>query len=554
VFVEDANDGIIALLKEKGMLLKAGQISHQYPHCWRCKKPIIYRATEQWFVSIAQYRQEILNAIDEVKWIPAWGRDRIYNMIADRGDWCISRQRTWGVPIPIFYCESCGREIIQDETVAHIQKIFAEKGSNAWWSMDTEVLLPEGFVCPHCGGGAFRQETDIMDVWFDSGSSHETVLMANPQLSRPADMYLEGSDQHRGWFNSSLCTSVAISGHGPYKTVLTHGFFVDEDGRKMSKSQGNVVDPLKVMDELGADIIRLWVASADYRNDMAVSRNIWNQVTEAYRKIRNTVRFLLGNLYDYDHERDRVPYGALLEIDRWALMKLGRLIERTTQSFETYEFHLGYHGARQFCVVDMSAVYLDIIKDRLYAEKADSQARRSAQTALYEILRALTAMLAPILSFTCEEIWQYLPDPGKAPTVQLAAWPEAAEEWRDDELSARWDFILSVREAAQKALESARQSKEIGNSLDAEVALVDVSGEGRWLAALEPYRKEWASIFIVSAVSLAEGKPGDGVPAGLDGLEILVRKAPGEKCARCWVYSENVDERGLCPRCGDTIL
>ncbi|MDR1204134.1 MAG: isoleucine--tRNA ligase [Peptococcaceae bacterium] len=553
VFVEDANGGIIDLLREKGMLLKTARISHQYPHCWRCKKPIIYRATEQWFVSIENYRSEILSAVDEARWIPAWGRDRIYNMIADRGDWCISRQRTWGVPIPIFYCEDCGREIIQDETVAHIRKIFETHGSNAWWAMETEALLPEGFRCPHCGGGAFRRETDIMDVWFDSGSSHEAVLAANPQLSRPADLYLEGSDQHRGWFNSSLCTSVAVSGHGPYKSVLTHGFFVDEDGRKMSKSLGNVVDPLKVMDELGADIIRLWVASADYRNDMAVSRNIWKQVTEVYRKIRNTVRFLLGNLYDYDGARDRVPYEALEEIDRWALMKLGQLIERTTQSFETYEFHLAYHGVRQFCVVDMSAVYLDIIKDRLYAERADSQARRSAQTVLSEILRALTVMLAPVLSFTSEEIWGYIPDSGSLPSVQLTDWPEAAGEWEDERLSPRWDLILSVREAAQKALESARQSKQIGNSLDAEVVLVDVSGTGRWMAALEPDRKEWPAIFIVSAVTLTEGKPGDGVPGELDGLEILVRKAPGEKCARCWIYSEEIDEQGLCPRCAGVV-
>jgi isoleucyl-tRNA synthetase len=400
-------------------------------------------------------------------------------MIADREDWCISRQRTWGVPIPIFYCEDCGGEIIQDETVEHIRNIFAEHGSNAWWSMDTEALLPEGFQCPHCGGRAFRRETDIMDVWFDSGSSHQAVLASNPRLSRPADLYLEGSDQHRGWFNSSLCTSVAVSGHGPYKAVLTHGFFVDEDGKKMSKSLGNVVDPLKVMEEMGADIIRLWVASADYRNDMAVSRSIWKQVTEAYRKIRNTVRFLLGNLYDYDHDRNRVPYGELWEIDRWALMKLKRLIERTTQSFETYEFHLAYHGARQFCVVDMSAVYLDIIKDRLYAERPDSRARRSAQTVMYEVLRALTVMLAPVLSFTCEEIWQYIPDSGAVPSVQLTDWPTAPAEWEDERLAPRWDFILSVREAAQKALESARQSKEIGNSLDAEVVLLDVFGTSR---------------------------------------------------------------------------
>jgi isoleucyl-tRNA synthetase len=554
VFIEDANGPIMDLLQEKGMLLKKDRLTHQYPHCWRCKKPVIYRATEQWFVSIDQYRSRILQAIDEVRWIPDWGRDRIYSMIAEREDWCISRQRTWGVPIPIFYCEDCGREIIRDETIAFIQSVFEVHGSNAWWSLPVKELLPEGFRCPFCGAGHFRRETDIMDVWFDSGSSHEAVLATHPQLSRPADIYLEGSDQHRGWFNSSLCTAVAISGHGPYKSVLTHGFFVDENGKKMSKSMGNVVDPIKMMDQMGADIIRLWVASTDYRNDMAVSQNIWKQVAETYRKIRNTIRYLLGNIYDYDYQRDRTPYREMPEIDRWALARLQALIKKVTLSFEAYEFHMAYHGLHHFCTVEMSAVYLDIIKDRLYTERAESKARRSAQTALYEILTALTAMLAPILTFTCEEIWTHIPKADKAPSIQLEDWPAGREEWEDEALQARWDTILAARDAVQKSLENARQTKLIGHSLDAQVLLLDVSGRGMWLDALLPYQGDLAGILITSAASVAAGKPGDGDQSALEGLEIQVRKAPGEKCARCWIYSEALDERGLCPRCARALV
>ncbi|RYD06360.1 hypothetical protein N752_05555 [Desulforamulus aquiferis] len=391
-FILDANKTILEELKEREVLMGHNNIKHQYPHCWRCKQPIFFRATEQWFASVEGFRQEALDAIRNVKWVPSWGEDRIYNMVEGRGDWCVSRQRTWGVPIPIFYCNDCGKEIITEETIAHIQKLFKEHGSDIWFAKEANELVPPGLSCNHCGkGSSYRKETDIMDVWFDSGSSHLSVLDQPelwPELQRPADLYLEGSDQHRGWFNSSLSTSVAVTGKPPYKTVLTHGFVVDEKGRKMSKSLGNVVDPLKVINQMGADILRLWVSSADYRGDLSVSQNILKQMTESYRKIRNTARFLLGNINDFDPAKDKVDYRELSELDRVALMELHKLIKKVLAAYGNYEFHVVYHAVHNFCVLDLSAFYLDIIKDRLYTAPPASLERRAAQTVLYETLDA----------------------------------------------------------------------------------------------------------------------------------------------------------------------
>lgn len=553
IFAEDANKMITMDLKAEEKLLSLGFIKHQYPHCWRCKNPIMFRATEQWFASIDGFRAQALKVInEEVKWIPAWGKDRIHNMIADRGDWCISRQRTWGVPIPIFYCLDCNKEIINDQTITHLQELFARHGSDVWWAREAKDLLPEGFTCPECGAGEFRKETDIMDVWFDSGSSHMAVLETRPDLQWPADLYLEGSDQHRGWFNSSLSTSVAVRGKAPYKAVLTHGFLVDEQGRKMSKSAGNGIDPLDVIKQMGADILRLWVSSADYRNDVAVSPNILKQISEAYRKIRNTCRYLLGNLSDFDPLQDKVDYEDMVEIDKWALLKLHKLISKVTEAYESYDFHVVYHSIHNFCSVDMSAIYLDIIKDRVYTEKAESRLRRSSQTVSYEILMALVKMLTPILAFTTEEIWRYLPGAEEI-TVQTAGWPKYRPEMADEKLEEKWEKILAVREFVAKPLEEARRNKTIGHSLDAQVSIF---ANDQWLSFLQTLEEDLANYFITSAVVLL---PESDAPEGcyrsedMAGLAVTVAKAPGEKCERCWIYSEtvgeNIEHPTLCKRC-----
>ncbi|NPV26624.1 MAG: isoleucine--tRNA ligase [Firmicutes bacterium] len=551
----EANKAITKELERRGALLKLDVISHQYPHCWRCKNPIIYRATEQWFASIDGFRQQALAAIDQVKWIPAWGRDRIYNMVAERGDWCISRQRTWGVPIPIFYCTECNEAIINDETIKHIQELFREHGSDVWFIRPADELVPPGLACPACGGTKFRKESDIMDVWFDSGSSHMAVLEQRPELTWPADLYLEGSDQHRGWFNSSLSTAVAVRGQAPYKAVLTHGFLVDEQGRKMSKSLGNVTDPLDVIKQMGADILRLWVSSADYRNDVAASPNILKQVAEAYRKIRNTCRYILGNLYDFNPNTDRVAFDQMPELDRWALLKLHKLIKRVTEAYENYEFHLVYHSVHNFCAVDMSAFYLDIIKDRLYTSAPSSAVRRSAQTVMYDVIQALVRMLTPILAYTMEEIWKYLPEEaGKPISVQLAGWPVMNESLIDEALEQKWERIIELREAVAKALELARQNKVIGHSLNAAVTLA--TDDPGLYQFLDEQRDDLATIFIVSKVDITrgDGQTGEGyIPADLPSLRIWVTEAPGIKCERCWIYSETVGQdpkhSTLCQRC-----
>ncbi|MDR0434837.1 MAG: isoleucine--tRNA ligase, partial [Gracilibacteraceae bacterium] len=462
-----ADERVIADLSQAGALIKAEKITHSYPHCWRCKNKTIFRATEQWFASIDGFRAAALAAIEGVRWIPAWGRERIYNMVRDRGDWCISRQRAWGVPIPIYYCENCGRQHVNDRTIDALRRIFAAEGSDVWFERPATELLPPGYVCA-CGGADFRKETDIMDVWFDSGSSWAAVLRERPELTFPADMYLEGSDQHRGWFNSSLSTAVAVCGEAPYREVLTHGFLIDEKGRKMSKTDGNGVDPQDIIAEKGADILRLWVSSADYRGDVAVSPKIMNQMTESYRKIRNTLRFMLGNLYDFRPETDAVPYERLTEIDQWILHRLDAVIRRVLKAYDEYEFHALYHTLNNFCAVELSSIYLDIVKDRAYVEAQNSLPRRGVQTVMHEILRSVTLLLAPVLVFTADEVWARLTgEPGAL--IQTETMPAARDEWRRPELGAKWEKILAWRGDVTRALEKARQEKVISHSLTAQV-------------------------------------------------------------------------------------
>ena len=557
----DANQQILEELTEQDKLVYKDKVQHSYPHCWRCKNPVFFRAAEQWFASVEGFRQKALDAIrNKVQWIPAWGEDRIYNMVEGRGDWCISRQRTWGVPIPIFYCKDCGKELINEETISHLEKIFAEHGSDAWFARDAQDLLPEGITCGQCSGAGFEKETDIMDVWFDSGSSHMGVLNQPdlwPELRWPADLYLEGSDQHRGWFNSSLSTAIAATGEPPYKAVLTHGFVVDEKGRKMSKSLGNVVDPLKVINQMGADILRLWVSSADYRGDLAVSNNIIKQMTEAYRKIRNTCRFLLGNIDDFDPTKDKVPYQEMNELDRWALLRLQRLNHRVLKAYDNYEFHVVYHGVHNFCVLDMSARYLDIIKDRLYTAPAQSKERRAAQTVLYQVLDDLVRLITPILAFTSEEIWRHMPKPeGSAASVQLLEMPVVNEDYLDIELEQKWDRLMQVRAEVLKHLENARQEKLIGNALE---AAVHVYAEGELYDFLKPVEDQLATLFITSQTHLHKGTlAGANASDSISGLSLKVEQAPGQKCERCWMYHEQVGENTkhptLCPRCASVIM
>ncbi|MHB1127866.1 MAG: isoleucine--tRNA ligase [Bacillota bacterium] len=557
---DEANKAVTQELDRLGSLLHLDFVKHQYPHCWRCKSPVIFRATEQWFASIDGFRREALEAIEQVQWIPAWGKERIHGMVAERSDWCISRQRTWGVPIPIFYCADCNKEIINDTTITHLQELFRKHGSDVWFAREAGELVPEGLACPECGHRKFTKETDIMDVWFDSGSSHAAVLEQHRDLSWPADLYLEGSDQHRGWFNSSLSTSVATRGTAPYRAVLTHGYVVDEKGRKMSKSMGNGIDPLEVCQQMGADILRLWVASADYRRDVAVSPNILRQMTESYRKIRNTFRFLLGNIYDFNPDQDRVTDNQLQEIDRWAMLKLHRLIQRVTEAYRQYEFHTVYHAIHKFCVVDMSAFYLDIIKDRVYVSEAGDSGRRAAQTVMFDVLDALLRLLTPILAFTTEETWRYLPKGKEAPvSVQMAGWPVLNEEYLSTRLEERWERLISIRDEAAKALEIARQEKLIGQSLEAEVSFYP--GDEDLHRFLKYVEHHLSAVLIISNTVLRS--PGDAVPPGsyeaadIPGLRIKINRAAGEKCQRCWNYSESVgqdyDHPAICGRCAQVL-
>lgn len=547
---DESNDKIIEWLEENKFLLKKQKINHSYPHCWRCKNPIIFRATEQWFCSVDKFKDEAIKAAETVKWIPSWGADRISNMIKERADWCISRQRTWGVPLPIYYCKECGKEYITKESIEKLKTIFKEKGSNAWWDLTAEELMPEGSKCKECGSTEFVKEKDIMDVWFDSGSTHQSVLVERG-LPYPADLYLEGADQYRGWFQSSLLTSVATNGIAPYKQVLTHGWTIDKEGKKMSKSLGNGISPQDVIKEYGADILRLWVLSSDYQSDVSLSKDILKQITEVYRKMRNTARYILGNTSDFDPDKDMVSYKELQEIDKYALLKLNDLVRKCTESYDNYDFHEAYQAINVFCVTDMSSFYLDIIKDRLYTAKANSKERRAAQTTMYIILDSLVRMLAPLTSFTAEEIWKYMNKSKneKVESVMLTTYPEVNPQYENEELRAKWEKIVKIKEIVSKKLEEARAEKIIGHSLNAKVTLF---AEGDLYKFIKENKELLQTVFIISNLEVEENQRSNEEKLG-----VKIEQAEGEKCERCWMYSTTVGEDKenptICHRCSEAL-
>lgn len=559
----EAEGPVISTLAHEGRLLGKKSLHHQYAHCWRCKQPVIYRATDQWFASINDFRDKALKAVDDTRFIPSWGHDRLYNMIRDRQDWCISRQRSWGVPIPAFYCDDCGKWIITPETMKKVEEIVEKEGTDAWWAHSAEELLPEGFKCPHCGGTHFHKEKDIMDVWFDSGSTWNGVLRYPHEeswkdMAYPCDLYLEGSDQHRGWFHSSLLTSVAVNGHAPYKAVLTHGFTMDGEGRKMSKSVGNVVAPQDVINKYGADVMRLWISSVDYQGDVRLSDKIVKSMSDVYRKIRNTFRYLLGNLSDFDPKTDSVAYADMEELDRWALLRMEQVKETVLKAYDDYEFHVMYHAVHNFCTVDLSAIYLDILKDRLYTEKADSKLRRSAQTAMYEILTTLVRLVAPVLCFTSEEVWQALPNKEEREwSVHMSDMPKVNEAYLDKALDEKWKKRLAVRSVAMKALEEARQAKVIGHPLDAEVT---VYADGEAYDIVKAMEKELADFLLVSQTHIVSGTAAapENAASNEEGtVKASVAVCTLAKCERCWKRSADVDadpkHPGVCARCAHVL-
>jgi isoleucyl-tRNA synthetase len=566
--VWEANPKIIEHLRRVGALVASVPLSHTYPHCWRCKNPTLFRATEQWFIALDKdgLRQKALEAIrHSVTWIPAWGEERIFNMVAHRPEWVISRQRVWGVPIVAFYCAACEALLLEERLVEHVAAIMkAGAGVEEWHAREAKDLLPAGTRCPECGGSAFRKEMDILDVWFDSGCSHAAVLETHPDLRWPSEMYLEGSDQHRGWFHSSLLEAVGTRDRPPYKCVLTHGFVVDGEGRKMSKSQGNYVAPEELLPKYGAEVLRLWVAAEDYTEDIRLSDEILNRLADAYRRIRNTCRFLLGTLADFDPDRDRVSYSRMDELDHWALLRLGELIARVRKAYDEYQFHAVFHSTHNFCAVDLSALYLDIIKDRLYVSAANDPRRRAAQTVCFEILTALARLLAPILTFTADEVWSHIPGGGKPESVHLVTFPEERGEWINERLRAEWERLLEVRGEVSRALEAARQQGRIGKALDAVVYVTSAPAE-QWTPLLtakgEPLL---TTLFNVSAVRLRERPPktagiayeSQEIP-GL-ALEVAPAQALGwKKCERCWMWSPRVGEDrshpALCERCAPVV-
>ena len=559
--VPEVNSAIIADLRASGVLLQTEQIRHSYPHCWRCKEPVMYRATPQWFISMEklELRQKALAAIKKVTWTPAWGQQRIYGMIEARPDWCLSRQRTWGVPLTVLTCTKC-ETVLQDEAVCgRIDELFRKEGADAWFKHEAADFIPEGTRCS-CGASEFRKESDILDVWFDSGTSHAAVLEEREELRSPADLYLEGSDQHRGWFHSSLLTSVGTRGRAPYTGVLTHGYVVDGQGKKMSKSVGNVVAPQEVIDKYGAEVLRLWVSSENYQDDIKVSDEILKHVTDAYRKMRNTLRFLLSNLYDFDPEKDALPYDQLTDIDRWALARFAELSRRVCQAYERYEFHTVYHGLYTFCGTTISSIYLDVLKDRLYCSAPESPGRRAAQTVIHRILDGLLRLMSPILCFTSEEAWQHLygQEEGNdfSHSVFFALQPDLADVPHDSERDMRWQRLLNLRSAITRVLETARRDKLIGLSLDAEVLL---KAGPEWRQLVEENRELLQELCIVSSLRLASADDEAAFTAveGVDDLQVAVQAAPGSKCERCWCISPSVGEDSshpsLCSRCAAVV-
>lgn len=545
---EDANKPIATHLIDTNMMFATQKIVHQYPHCWRCKKPVIFRATDQWFCSVEDFKDDACKAIEDVEWIPSWGKDRITSMVRERKDWCISRQRKWGVPIPIFYCKDCGKPIIDKQIMLKVAEVFKSEGSDAWFSHDASYFIPEGYSCPECSCTSFTKEQDIMDVWFDSGSSHAAVLKNRDYLKWPADLYLEGADQYRGWFQSSLLTSVANYGTAPYKTILTHGWVVDGEGKKMSKSLGNGIDPQEVIDQYGADVLRLWVASSDYHVDIRISKDILKQLSEAYRKIRNTGRFILGNLYDFNPDTDMVDIDSLGIIDKFALYKLNLLIDEVKDGYDSFEFHKVYQAVRHFCIVTMSNFYLDVIKDRLYCEKADRFERRSAQTVMYIIIDSLTRLIAPILAYTSDELWRYMPHASNTDkeNVMYNSFPENTIVSIDDKFIENVPKFASYRDLAKKELEVLIKNKTLKSSLEASVTYYLPHDD---YVLLKEYESLVNIVLVVSKVQLVETDQSD--------ISVEVSKAPGEKCERCWCVSETVgndaDNPTLCKRCSDVL-
>ncbi len=553
---DQSNGAILADMKESGALFAAKEMEHEYPHCWRCKNPIIFRATPQWFCSVDAFKDDAVQACEKVQWLPEWGGERIKQMVRERADWCISRQRHWGLPIPVFYCEDCKKPICNDETIARVSELFAAHGSNIWYEKTAAELLPEGFVCPHCGGVHFVQETDTLDGWFDSGSTHFSVLADNPDYRWPADLYLEGADQYRGWFQSSLLTAVGARGEAqaPYKTVLTHGWVVDGEGKAMHKSLGNVIAPADMIKKYGADLVRLWVASSDYRVDVRVSDQIFKQLSDAYRKIRNTVRILIADLADFDPNTDMLPLEELYEIDRWIISAMNDLTRQIRESYDAFEFHPIAHSLGNFCTTELSKLYIDITKDRVYTERADSKARRSAQSAMYFVLSGLVRLLAPILAFTGEEMWQAIPHKNgdKTESVFLNDMPSFDEALTFPAVAAKWNRLFEMRDDVMKALELARTEKLVGKSLEAKITLYTKDAD--MLAMLRDFGDELKTVFIVSGVTLSDGDaPAGAHTEGLSGIGVLVAPADGCKCDRCWSFSTECEEDGeggfICARC-----
>ena len=556
---EESNPIILNDMKASGVLFASEDIVHSYPHCWRCKHPIIFRATPQWFCSVDSFKEEAVKACENVRWLPAWGQERMASMIRERADWCISRQRRWGLPIPVFYCTDCGKPVCTDESIESVAAIFEEHGSNAWFEREAEELLPQGFKCPHCGGTHFTKETDTLDGWFDSGSTH-FAAMKRDQGFWPANMYMEGGDQYRGWFQSSLLVAVGALGMGaPYKECLTHGWTVDGEGRAMHKSLGNGVDPADIVKEFGADMIRLWAGSADYHVDVRCSKEIFKQLSQNYLKFRNTARYCLGNLDGFD-ANDLVKPEDMLELDKWAITKLNKLIEKAAAAYDDYEFHVVSHLINDFCVVELSNFYLDIIKDRLYCEERDGLKRRSAQTALYLILDTMTKMFAPILAFTCDEIWLAMPhrEGDDVRNVVLNEMNKPFTEYAlDDDEMAKWDALISVRNDVNGVLEAARGAKRIGKPLEASVTLHAKGASRQTVERISDMNL--SELFIVSECLISDEDETD--PAAVvgegsynSGLTVSVKEAPGTKCPRCWMHSTKADpETGLCPRCAAVV-
>ena len=553
-FYAKGNDMVVADLEAEGFLVAKENITHSYPHCWRCKHPIIYRATEQWFCSVDAIKDAAVKACDSIQWKPEWGKERMTSMITERNDWCISRQRVWGVPIPIFYCEDCGADIVTPETIAHVAGLFREHGSNVWFDREAAELLPQGFVCPKCGKAHFTKETDIMDVWFDSGSTWAAVAAERPYLKYPADLYLEGGDQYRGWFQSSMLTSIAVNGVAPYKQIATHGWTVDGEGKAMHKSLGNAVSPDEVIKDYGADMLRLWVASADYTQDMRISKDIMKQLSQAYLKIRNTARYMLGNLCDFEPDRDLVPAEHLMELDRYALHTFNELAKTARAAYDRYEFHAVYRAVYNFCVVDMSNFYLDIIKDRLYCG-AEAE-RRSAQTALYHILDGMTRLIAPILAFTSDEIWHAMKHAQgvNAESVLFNDMPgDNAAFALDAAARERWAKLVSLRDAVNKALENARNAGVFKKAQDTDVTLSVSESDAAFLAGVD-----LASLCIVSKVTVTTGAvEGEKSEDCLIPCTIAVALDESPKCPRCWNHSEHIGADGhhnqLCDRCAAVV-